>query len=117
MIKFQLTVGLSYKYGTIFREVVNTPALNLCSLITGGKNHKLATMFIDIARDFASFAQAGCPLTVIEIKNLTVATSKLLSTFPSGDYRANLTFFINADDKAFQLTVINVITSNIRTSF
>lgn len=108
---------MSYKYGTIYRDVIPLPAIDFCELIGGTTGHPMAMMFFNMAKDYTEFGKERCPLSRVEVKNLTVDVSKLPSIFPMGDYRANLTFFNKEDPKIYQFIVITETTSSIRTSF
>lgn len=108
---------IAYKYGTIYREVVNIKSVDLCGLLKGSKSHPMGKLLFDVAAGYTNFLGKVCPLKDLEVRNLTIDSSRLPSIFPSGDYRVNLTFFNAQDPQMYHVVVYSTQTSNIKSSF
>jgi len=89
---------LSFKYGTIFRQVIDTKQIEWCGFMSGSNVHPFFKLTIDQLRKSASSLFHKCPYDgEIDLKNVTV--NELYSEgafgFPQGIYRVDILIFRN----------------------
>ncbi|KAL7012337.1 hypothetical protein ACKWTF_014786 [Chironomus riparius] len=79
---------LYYRYGNIYREVIDTKRVEWCSIMEGMTAHLFLMQTINQIMEIAGKAIHKCPYEVdIEIKNLTLVDSKTFDIFPEGIYK------------------------------
>lgn len=61
---FQFTVKLFYRYGTIFREVINSPMVDICSIVTPSFTNIWVKMVRDLIYDTTPGSMHECPYSV-----------------------------------------------------
>lgn len=109
---------LQFKYGQIFREVVNFPTLDFCDAITSKTPlHLLSKVIFSLVENFSDFTNTSCPLKSIKVIDFGFDYNQLPTVFASGQYRAYLTFADEQDDKIFEATMIVEIKSSERDSW
>lgn len=114
-----LKVSLSYKYGQIYRRVVNVPEFELCSAVA---NFKLlppfVRAFVEILGDSIKRILEGCPFNEAEDLNLVLKfdDSKWPSIFPTGYYKFD-TAWRASETLAFVAWAEVEIISSIKSSF
>lgn len=57
-------VRLFYRYGTIYREVLHTPFLDVCALLKNSKGNILFQQMLNVVRDSYPSIVHDCPYTV-----------------------------------------------------
>lgn len=114
---FYLKLSMNYKYGTIYRKVVNVPELEMCSVM---KNLKTAPpffkAFLDILGKSIQPLLDGCPYKN-EVNFLAqFDDDKWPSVFPSGMYRIDCIFRV--PETVVMLAYLEFeIVSGIKSSF
>ncbi|XP_070507825.1 uncharacterized protein [Chironomus tepperi] len=79
---------LYYRYGNIYREVINTKRIEWCSMMEGFSAHLFLVQTIQQIKEFADKAIHKCPYDLdIEVKNLTIDDTKGMDIFPEGTYK------------------------------
>ena len=79
---------LYYRYGTIYREVIDTKRVEWCSIMEGISGHLFLMQIIRQIKEIAANAIHKCPYdSDIEVKNLTLDDSKSFDIFPEGIYK------------------------------
>ena len=98
-----------YRYGNIYREIIDTHQHELCSVIDGANANPLFKVVINMLKSVAPDLVHKCPYTgELDLKNFTMNIS-LLDTatmmFPSGIYRVDVQTIFNGSS-AFNLSVV-----------
>lgn len=79
---------LYYRYGNIYREVIDTKRIEWCGIMDGVKTHLFFVQILDQIREFAGDNFHRCPYNHdLEVKNLTLDDTKPLDIFPEGTYK------------------------------
>lgn len=112
-----IRLAMSYKYGTIYREVIKVPEFELCGVL---KNFNFLPPMIkalfDVLGDSIAAILKGCPYSG-DIDLLMIAdVSKFPSIFPSGMYKTEA-WATTTNTKIMNYIVQIEIVSNIKTSF
>lgn len=114
-IYVQLT--LNYRYGLIYREVINTKKQDWCEIMDGKSTHLYMKQTINQIKGAVPHLIHKCPYDgEIEIKNLTIDENKSLDVFPEGFYKLFLSVFDESDDPFFQLNLTAQVKSSIKES-
>ena len=124
---------MEYKYGTVFREVMTTGRLEICSLLKNfelygmkpkqnqqfSPIHIILNMTYEVIHDSVDPKLIhSCPYYgVLEYNNISMKTANFFSIFPSGEYRVTLIFSNKVDPKIFELKFWHTVKSSIITSF
>lgn len=110
--------SISYKYGTIYREVIKIPPVETCAAL---KNLQMMPPFIkafleSFGESMAAFMR-GCPFNGDYVVQADLDLSKFPSILPSGMYKVEIWV---EDGKSLQIAYFALemeIVSNIKTSF
>lgn len=79
---------LFYRYGNIYREVIDTKMLEWCSIMDGLNSHLFLVQILDQIRAFAGDNMHKCPYSHdLVVTNLTLDDTKPLDLFPEGVYK------------------------------
>lgn len=79
---------LFYRYGNIYREVINTKVIEWCAIMDGISNHLFLMQVIDFIKQFAGNSLRKCPYdTDIDLNNITFDETKAYEIFPEGTYK------------------------------
>jgi hypothetical protein len=117
MPKITVKSCMSYKYGTIYRKVVDVPEFELCSVM---RNVKLLPKFIkaifDIFGDTVKRLFEGCPYFGDFDFLAQIDDTQWPSIFPSGFYRIDFNFKANQTPATFLNFEFEMI-SSIKSSF
>jgi len=88
---------LNYKYGTIFRQIIDTKQVEWCGIMDGSESNPILKFMIDQLRPTAARLFHKCPYEGdLEVKNITMDSSiydKNTQVFPQGNYRADAFIF------------------------
>jgi hypothetical protein len=85
---------LYYRYGNIYREVIDTKRIEWCSIMDGLSSHLLLMQTIHQIKEVADKAIHKCPYDIdIELKNITLDDTKRFDVFPEGTYKLTWTSF------------------------
>lgn len=110
---------LSFRYGTVFRQVIDTKQIEWCGFMSGSNVHPYFKLTVDQLRKSASSLFHKCPYDgEIELKNVTVNElySESAFGFPQGIYRFYLFIFKNGK-QTFKITTDSEIKSPIKDTF
>lgn len=131
---FQVKSDLFYRYGNIFRNIINTPAHEWCALMDGLETNPFMKMCIDMIKDDVPQLFHKCPYQVsvmkfwegtkiynflkglLDLAHITLNNKAFMSTFPTGTYKLQLNFSESRTPYLFVEGTVE-ITSEIKTSF
>lgn len=105
-----LRMILFYRYGNIFREVIDTKSIEWCSVMDGISNHLFIISTIEQIKALAGDALRRCPYEKdIDIRNLTIDETKAFGLFLDGHYKFSLITHTKGSNMAwgFNLTFQN----------
>ncbi|CAO1364310.1 unnamed protein product [Diamesa hyperborea] len=109
---------MEYKYGTIYRSVVETPVFEYCGIMAGISSNIIMNMTMTVLKESVPDLFHECPYSGrLTAYNMTMKVDKLFSIFPSGDYRVHFVLSDKTDPKLFHLTFYHTVRSSIKTSF
>lgn len=110
--------SLSYRYGTIYREVINTQKREWCSIMEGEPTHLLISLNIDHLKTSAPQMFHKCPyIGEQKFLNVTLDESKAYDVFPQGFYKSKIVFFNSSHFEVFSLVMDYEVKSNLKESF
>ncbi|KAL7012336.1 hypothetical protein ACKWTF_014785 [Chironomus riparius] len=79
---------LFYRYGNIYREVINTKVIEWCTIMDGIANHLFLMQTVELIKQFAGNSLRKCPYnTDIKLNNITIDMTKAMDIFPQGTYK------------------------------
>ncbi|KAL7013681.1 hypothetical protein ACKWTF_015524 [Chironomus riparius] len=110
----------SFRYGNIYREIVDTKLINWCQVMAGADYNLFMKLILDMIRPSVPGLFHKCPYEgLMEFKNVTmdVEIAKKISIFPEGQYRVNTTIHNGPDKIILALITYSEIKSPIKTSF
>lgn len=93
---------LNYKYGTIFRQVLDTKQLEWCALMDGSESNLFIKLIIDQIRGSIGDLFHKCPYSgEINLKNVTLDSTNYQKNqlFPEGNYRIDIFIYKNNIEK------------------
>lgn len=112
-----IRLTISYKYGTIYREVIKVPEFELCRALENfNLMHPYLKALIKIFGNSVTPFIKGCPYQGDVDFVATADLSKFPSITPSGLYKTNC-FIDTPHTKVLLVTSEVEVVSNIRTSF
>ena len=94
---------LNYKYGTIYRQVLDTKQLEWCGLMDGSESNLFIKLIIDQTNGSAGDLFHKCPYKdELDVKNLTIDSNiyKNGQMFPDGNYRIDIFIIKNNLERA-----------------
>lgn len=111
---------LYYRYGTIFRQAVDTKKVEICGIIDGVDTNPLVRLLVNIVKYKAPNLVHKCPYTGdFDLKNFTLNMDlfdRASMLFPEGTYRYDYSSFFN-NSITFNLSVTIEIKSPLKESF
>lgn len=79
---------LFYRYGNVYREVIDTKKREWCSIMEGLTTHLFFMQIIRQIKDSAAAVLHKCPyVDDLDIKNLTLHDGKTFDLYPEGIYK------------------------------
>ena len=109
-----------YRYGTIFRQIIDLKKLEVCAILDGADTNPLIKLIIDMVKRKAPKMIHKCPYTGdFDLRNFTVdldLIDKATMFFTEGTYRLDISFFFN-DTKSLNVTGMAEIRSPLKESF
>jgi hypothetical protein len=79
---------LYYRYGNIYREVIDTKKIDWCPIMDGMNAHLFLMQILKLIRPIAGTGLQTCPYKFdIELKNITLDTTRAMDVFPEGTYK------------------------------
>ncbi|KAL7012115.1 hypothetical protein ACKWTF_014642 [Chironomus riparius] len=97
MHKIGIQFILNYRYGLIFRPVIDTKYQDWCAIMKGADTNPYIKLLIDIVKETASSGIHRCPYTdEFHIDNVTINYDKVDPTalFPEGTYKIQVLVFV-----------------------
>jgi Protein of unknown function (DUF1091) len=113
---FFLQVIINYRYGNVYRQVLNTKKMDFCGLMAGAADNLFFNLAVMQIGDFAKNIFHKCPYAgSVELKDFVPVQLKDNSStlFPSGFYRYDVFFFVN-DKEALTIKVFKQIKTSIK---
>lgn len=111
---------LNYRYGTIFRQIIDTHQQEWCEIMSGNESNKFIAYFIELLSKSAPTLFHECPYDgEINLRNVTInpeTYGQKARIFPQGDYRLDLIVFQN-DKQTVKVSIILEIKSRLKESF
>ncbi|KAG5671043.1 hypothetical protein PVAND_001261 [Polypedilum vanderplanki] len=107
-----------YKYGTIYRQIINVPKTNICELTKIIKTNTLWRGIYDAAQKVMPGVIHECPYNEYVAKDISLNDLPIVSHFPQGDYTV-IAYVYDSSDSEYMVNVSLVLTvhSPIRDSF
>lgn len=106
-----------YRFGNIYREVINTQKIEFCSVMDGANSHLFLKQMMEQIKEIATELIHKCPYKGdIDVRNLTTDDSKYFDVFPAGMYRLELYVF-KGETEVFKLQVDVQHNSPMKESF
>lgn len=106
-----------YRYGNIYRQVINTKPLEWCSIMSGESNHPLMTHVITQLKNAAPTIFHKCPYEGIqEFLNVTIDDKKTFDIFPQGFYQTRFIVFNKSNHEIFQVNIFYEVKSILKES-
>lgn len=107
----------SYRYGTIFREVIHSPKMEWCSMMDGAAANPIFSSILQEIKDSVPNLLHKCPYEgEIDLKNITTAHEKAASVFWEGYYKFELLVWKNSKE-LFYLNLGTQLKSGLKDSF
>ncbi|KAL7013678.1 hypothetical protein ACKWTF_015521 [Chironomus riparius] len=111
---------VSYRYGNIYREILDTKIFDWCVIMDGLDSNILVKFILDAIRESVPGLFHKCPYDgLMEFHNITIddKVAKKLSIFPEGQYRYNITIYDRPDKLTLMLVVFVDVKSPLKKSF
>ena len=117
---FYLQGLVYYRYGTIFRQIIDTKKIEICGVVDGVDTNLLIKLLIDMIKSEIPDLVHKCPYTGdFELKNFTFnmdVIDKATMTFPQGIYRYDFFLYIH-DVSSLNVSTIVEVKSQLKESF
>lgn len=108
---------LYYRYGNIYREVIDTKVIEWCEIMDGLTGHLFLMQTIQQIKDIAGDVIHKCPYeNFIEVKNLTLDESKAFDIFPEGIYKLSWISYTKNMKIIYRFNVSVLIKSPVKES-
>lgn len=111
---------IHYRYGTVYRQVLDTHPLEWCGIMDGSATHPLMALIIEQLKGSAPTLFHKCPyIGDLDLSNVTIDRSKNVhksSIFPEGTYRGELSFAKN-EILIYKVTLSFELKSPLKESF
>jgi hypothetical protein len=109
-----------YRYGNIFREIINTHKIEMCELIDGTASNPIFKLIFEWINSAAPDFLHKCPYTgKLNLTNYSMDFETLDKTtmlFPEGTYKSVTDFFLK-DTKTITFTITYEIKSSLKELF
>lgn len=107
-----------YRYGTIYREVINTQKRDWCIIMEGESTHLMISLIIDRLRTSAPQMFHKCPYVGEQkFMNVTLDETKKYDVFPQGYYKVKVMVYNSTDAEVFKMVLDLEIKSPLKESF
>ena len=111
---------LNYRYGTIFRQVIDTYQCEWCGIMSGGETNPFIEGVINVVKSAAPALFHKCPYEgEMDLKNITYDGASFdhhTKTFPQGTYRIDIIVFRN-EKQTVKLLITFEVKSPLKESF
>ncbi|KAL7014477.1 hypothetical protein ACKWTF_015953 [Chironomus riparius] len=108
---------LYYRYGNIYREVIDTKKREWCSIMDGTQTHLYIKLLIAQLKDSAPKLFHKCPYEgEHNLYNITVNEEKAFDLFPQGFYKLKVMTHNSTNTLVFQMDLLFEIKSQLKES-
>ncbi|KAL7011865.1 hypothetical protein ACKWTF_014495 [Chironomus riparius] len=108
---------VNYRYGLIYREVINTKKQEWCGVMDGKSAHPLLLQIVAQIKGSAPSLFHKCPYEGdVELKNVTLDDQKAFDVFPAGNYKTSVLTFDKNENLIFSMNLTNQVKSAIKES-
>ena len=111
---------LNYRYGTIFRQVIDTHQYEWCGIMSGGESNAFIDSIISALKNAAPSLFHKCPYDgIMDLRNVTYDGNTFddhTKLFPEGTYRIEVFVFKN-QKQTVKLSIIFEVKSQLKDSF
>lgn len=108
---------LNYKYGTIYREVLNVRPFEICQFANFGTSNIVTKFLTNMVEESAPGILHPCPYKKFNVTNVSAKTSTIGSAFATGDYKVWLLFTDAKKKQMFSVLIYASINSTDKNSF
>ncbi|KAG5671042.1 hypothetical protein PVAND_001260 [Polypedilum vanderplanki] len=109
---------LYYKYGTIYREIINVPKINICEVTKIIKTNTLWRGVYDFTQKLLPGVIHECPYNEYVVKDISFHDIPTAFHFPQGDYRAIAYIYDSFESESLvNVTLVLSLQSPIKDSF
>lgn len=109
-----------YRYGTIYRQIIDIKNYEICEILDGGDTNPLIKLLLDMLKSRAPHLIHKCPYDGDwDLKNFTLNTELIDGAsmfFPQGIYRGDFSLYIN-DSWSLNFSAALEVKSSIKESF
>ena len=113
-------VILYYRYGTIFRQIIDVKKFEICAILDGNDTNPLIKLILEMLKSRAPNLIHKCPYEGDwDLRNFTMNTDLIEGAsmlFPQGIYRSDFSLYIN-DSRTFNISGNFEIKSPLKESF
>ena len=119
---FYIQLILNYKYGTIFRQIIDSHQQEWCGIMSGADKHEWIAYIIEILSKSAPGLFHNCPYEgELDLRNVTInpeSYGQKARIFPQGTYRLDVIVYRNqTQNEAVKVSVNLEIKSMLKESF
>ncbi|KAL7013682.1 hypothetical protein ACKWTF_015525 [Chironomus riparius] len=110
----------NFRYGNIYREVVDTKQINWCQIMDGADYNLFFKLILDIIRKSIPELFHKCPYEgIMKFKNITIDDEMGMkaSIFPEGQYKYNVTIYERSSKMILMMVVFTEVKSPLKNSF
>ena len=110
----------SFRYGNIYREIVDTKQINWCQIMDGADYNLFLKLILDIIRQSVPGLFHKCPYEgLLEFYNITMETedARKVTLFPEGQYKYNITISEGPDKIVLVLVAFTEVKSPVKNSW
>jgi hypothetical protein len=120
--KWYLRVQADYRYGNIYREIVDTKSMDFCPIMakSGSGFNLFFKLIFDLIKASVPSLFHKCPYVERQdFYNITIddELAKKTTIFPEGQYKYNISFCRNIERADLTLIVFSEIRSPLKSSF
>lgn len=108
---------ISFRYGTIYREVMKIDKINVCFALKNGEKNVLLVLLIQMIKEMEPSIIHPCPYTDFLIRNKTVSLKSVPSILPRGDYRITGNLTNNKEEMIVFVELLALVVSSETNTF
>lgn len=112
-----MQAAISYKYGTIYRQVLDIKRFEYCGLMLRGTKNLVTNFLINIIKESAPAFVQPCPHKLINVSQAPMSVTSVTSPFATGDYKINLSLTNEYEKRMFTILVVFSVNSSDKNSF
>ncbi|KAL7013679.1 hypothetical protein ACKWTF_015522 [Chironomus riparius] len=115
-----LRIVASFRYGNIYREVIDSKLVNFCQAMNGSSYNLFLKFIFDVIEKSIPGLLHKCPYEGdFDFKNITIDNQLAMkfSIFPEGQYKYNISILENSDKVMLMMVIFTEVKSPVKTSF